>query len=129
VILDLDISALAKLLIAEPGSQQVSAAVGSSLAAATDRLAYLEMVATLAKAVGTGRIGPPPWRQESMCESVASAMPLLLGQNLAAGMEKQQIPNLDNTVIKAASPSEEGRSFLTILCCSETLATLNWGYL
>jgi hypothetical protein len=58
VILDLDISALAKLLIAEPGSQQVSAAVGSSLAAATDRLAYLEMVATLAKAVRTGRIEP-----------------------------------------------------------------------
>jgi len=64
-----------------------------------------------------------------MCETVASAMPLLLGQNIAAGMEKQQIPNLDNTVIKAASPSEEGRSFQTILCCSETLATLNWGYL
>ena len=41
-----------------PGSQQVSAAVGSSLAAATDRLAYLEMVATLAKAVRTGRIEP-----------------------------------------------------------------------
>jgi hypothetical protein len=58
VILDLDISALAKLFIAEPGSQQVSAAVGSSLATATHCLAYLEKVATLAKAVLTGRSEP-----------------------------------------------------------------------
>jgi predicted nucleic acid-binding protein len=56
VILYLDTSALAKLFIAEPGSQQVAAAVGSSLAAATHRIAYVEMHATLAKAVRTGRI-------------------------------------------------------------------------
>lgn len=56
MILYLDTSALAKLFIAEPGSQQDAAAVGSSLAAATHRLAYVEMVATLAKAVRTGRI-------------------------------------------------------------------------
>jgi len=58
VILYLDTSALAKLFIAEPGSHQVAAAVGSSLAAATHRLAYVEMYATLAKAVRTGRIEP-----------------------------------------------------------------------
>jgi predicted nucleic acid-binding protein len=56
VILYLDTSALAKLFIAEPGSQHVAAAVGSSLAAATHRIAYVEMHATLAKAVRTGRI-------------------------------------------------------------------------
>jgi len=56
VILYLDTSALAKLFIAEPGSQQDAAAVGSSLAAATHRLAYLEKDATLAKAVRIGRI-------------------------------------------------------------------------
>ena len=58
MILYLDTSALAKLFIAEPGSQQIAAAVVSSLAAATHRLAYVEMYATLAKAVRTGRIEP-----------------------------------------------------------------------
>ena len=58
MILYLDTSALAKLFIAEPGSQQVAAAVGTALAAATHRLAYVEMHATLAKAVRTGRIDP-----------------------------------------------------------------------
>lgn len=58
MILYLDTSALAKLFISEPGSNQVAAAVGSSLAVATHRIAYVEMHATLGKAVRMGRAEP-----------------------------------------------------------------------
>jgi predicted nucleic acid-binding protein len=56
VIVYLDTSALAKLFIAEPGSDQVAGAVGSALAVASHRIAYVEMYATLARAVRMGRI-------------------------------------------------------------------------
>lgn len=56
MIIYLDTSALAKLFITEPGADQVAAAVNSALAVATHRIAYVEIHATLARAVRMGRI-------------------------------------------------------------------------
>lgn len=58
MILYLHTAALASLFISEPGSNQVAAAVGSSLAVATHRIADVEMHATLGKAVRMGRAEP-----------------------------------------------------------------------
>ena len=56
MIVYLDTSALAKLLIREPGSGAVAAAVSSALAVATHRITYVEIHATLARAARLGRI-------------------------------------------------------------------------
>lgn len=56
MILYLDTSALAKLFISEPGSEKVAVAVSSALAVATHRIAYVEMHATLGRAVRMDRI-------------------------------------------------------------------------
>ena len=56
MIVYLDTSALAKLLISEPGSGAVAAAVSSALAVATHRITYVEIHATLARAARLGRI-------------------------------------------------------------------------
>ena len=56
MILYLDTSALAKLFISEPGSEAVASAAGTALAVATPRIAYVEMHATLGRAVRMNRI-------------------------------------------------------------------------